>query len=90
MLGLDVKSVDVDFLVCGGYKWLLAGYGVAPFYVRKELMDLVTPDRSGGFQAAEALDDHQYRLHTDGRKFQYATMSFGAVYHLNAALEYHS
>ena len=88
MLGLDVKSVDVDFLVCGGYKWLLAGYGVAPFYVRKELMDLVTPDRSGGFQAAEALGDHQYRLHTDGRKYQYATMSFGAVYHLNAALEY--
>ena len=31
MLSLDVKSVDVDFLVCGGYKWLLAGYGVAPF-----------------------------------------------------------
>lgn len=88
MLSLDVKSVDVDFLVCGGYKWLLAGYGVAPFYVRKELMDLVASDRSGGFQAAEALGDHQYRLHTDGRKYQYATMSFGAVYHLNAALEY--
>ena len=88
MLDLDVKAVDVDFLTSGSYKWLLAGYGVAPFYVRKELMDLVSTDRSGGFQAAEALGDHQYRLHTDGRKYQYATMSFGAVYHLNAALEY--
>ena len=88
MLELDVKAVDVDFLTSGSYKWLLAGYGVAPFYVRKELLDLVSTDRSGGFQAAEALGDHQYRLHTDGRKYQYATMSFGAVYHLNAALEY--
>ncbi len=88
MLELDVKTADVDFLTSGSYKWLLAGYGVAPFYVRKELSDLVVSDRSGGFQAAEELGDHQYRLHTDGRKYQYATMSFGAVYHLNAALEY--
>lgn len=88
MLELDVKAAAVDFLTSGSYKWLLAGYGVAPFYVRKELLDLVTPDRSGGFQAVEFLGGHQYRLHTDGRKYQYATMSFGAVYHLNAALEY--
>ena len=88
MLDLDVKAVDVDFLTSGSYKWLLAGYGVAPFYVRKKHMDLVGTDRSGGFQAAETLGDHQYRLHTDARKYQYATMSFGAIYHLNAALEY--
>jgi selenocysteine lyase/cysteine desulfurase len=88
MLELDVKKADIDFMTSGSYKWLLAGYGVAPFYVRKELMPMVTPDRSGGFQAARSFGDHQYELHTDGRKFQYATMSFGAVYHLNAALEY--
>ncbi len=88
MLDLDVNSVDVDFLTSGTYKWLLAGYGVAPFYVRKDLMGLVTPDRSGWFQVAEAFGDHQYKLHSDGRKYQYATLSFGAVYHLNAALDY--
>ena len=88
MVDLDVKKVDVDFLTSGGYKWLLAGYGVAPFYVRKELMDLITPDRSGGFQSAKSYGDHQFELHQDARKFQYATMSFGAVYHLNAALDY--
>jgi selenocysteine lyase/cysteine desulfurase len=89
MLDLDVKKVDVDFLVCGSYKWLLAGYGVAPFYVRNDLMEMITPDRSGGFQTTtRAVGDHQYELYTDGRKFQYATMSFGGVYHLNAALEY--
>jgi cysteine desulfurase/selenocysteine lyase len=88
MLELDVSKVDVDFMTSGSYKWLLAGYGVAPFYVRKELMEMVTPDRSGGFQAAESFGDHEFKLHTDGRKFQYATQSFGAVYHLQAALNY--
>ncbi len=88
MLELDVARTDVDFLTSGGYKWLLAGYGVAPFYVRKDLMDMVTPDRSGGFQAAKSFGDHEYELHKDARKFQYATMSFAAVYHLNAALKY--
>lgn len=87
-LQLNVATTPVDFLACGGYKWLLAGYGVAPFYVRKGLMDRVKPDRSGWFQAAESLGDHRYALHSDGRKFQYATLSFGAVYHLNAALKY--
>jgi cysteine desulfurase/selenocysteine lyase len=34
-IAVDVKAADVDFLCAGGYKWLLAGWGVAPFYVRK-------------------------------------------------------
>ncbi|MBT7952792.1 MAG: aminotransferase class V-fold PLP-dependent enzyme [Gammaproteobacteria bacterium] len=89
MLEMDVNKIDVDFLTCGSYKWLLAGYGVAAFYVRKELMALVSPDRSGGFQTkSRTVGKHEYELHTDARKYQYATMSFGAVYHLNAALEY--
>ena len=89
MLELDVTNIDVDFLACGSYKWLLAGYGVAAFYVRKNLMAMVNSDRSGGFQTtSRVVGKHEYELHTDARKFQYATMSFGAVYHLNAALEY--
>jgi selenocysteine lyase/cysteine desulfurase len=36
-IAVDVKAADVDFLCAGGYKWLLAGWGVAPFYVRREL-----------------------------------------------------
>jgi selenocysteine lyase/cysteine desulfurase len=88
MLDIDVKDSDVDFLTSGTYKWLLAGYGVAPFYVRSELLDMVKPDRQGGFQAAESLKDHRFRLHTDARKYQYATMAFDAVYHLGASLEY--
>jgi len=88
MLDLDVVDVGIDFLTAGTYKWLLGGYGVAPFFVRSELLPLVKPDRFGSLHIEETLPDFRYRIYDDGRKYGYATMSFGAVYQLNAALEY--
>ena len=88
MLDLDVRDTGIDFFAAGTYKWLLGGYGVAPFYVREELLDMVTVDRFGSLQAAENLGGHRYRLHEDAKKYGYATMSFGAVFQLSAALDY--
>ena len=88
MLSLDVKSVGIDFLTSGTYKWLLGGYGVAPFYVREELLDLVGVDRFGSLNIAEDLGDHRYTLYEDARKYGYATLAFGPVFQLSAALDY--
>ena len=88
MLDLDVKEAGIDFFTTGTYKWLLAGHGVAPFYVREELLDLVAPDRYGHLHVAEDLGEYQYRLYDDARKYEYATLAFEAVYMLSAALDY--
>ncbi len=88
MLQIDVRQTGIDFLTAGTYKWLLGGYGVAPFYVREALLDRIDIDRSGSLNIARELPDHRYELHADGRKYGYATMSFGAVYQLSAALDY--
>ncbi len=88
MLDLDVKEAGIDFFTTGTYKWLLAGHGVAPFYVREELLDLVAPDRYGHLHVAEDLGDYRYRLYDDARKYEYATLAFEAVYMLSAALDY--
>jgi cysteine desulfurase/selenocysteine lyase len=88
MLDLDVRDVGIDFFTAGTYKWLLGGFGVAPFYVKEELLDVITVDRFGSLQSAESLGDHQYRLHADAKKYGYATMSFGAVFQLSAGLDY--
>ncbi len=88
MLDLDVKEVGIDFFTTGTYKWLLAGHGVAPFYVREELLDLVAPDRYGHLHVSETLGDYRYRLYDDARKFGYATLAFESVYQLSAALDY--
>ncbi len=88
MLDLDVKEVGIDFLTAGTYKWLLAGHGVAPLYVREELLDLVVPDRYGHLHISEYLGEHRYRLYDDARKYGYASMAFESVYQLRAALDY--
>ena len=88
MLDLDVKQAGIDFLATGTYKWLLAGHGVAPMYVREELLDLVAPDRYGHLHVAETLGDYRYRLYDDARKYGYASLAFESIYQLSAALDY--
>ncbi len=88
MLPLDVGETGVDFLTSGTYKWLLGGYGVAPFFVRSELLDTIEPDRAGSLNIARELPDFHFELHDDARKYLYATPAFGAVYQLGAALDY--
>ncbi len=44
--------------------------------------------RMGSLHIAEELDDFRFELYTDARKYGYATLGFGAVYQLRAALEY--
>ena len=88
MLDLDVKEAGIDFLTAGTYKWLLAGHGVAPLYVREELLDLVVPDRYGHLHISEYLGEYRYRLYDDARKYGYASMAFESVYQFSAALDY--
>ena len=88
MLSLDVRAVGIDFFTAGTYKWLLGGFGVAPFCVREELLDTISVDRLGALHLAESLPDYRYELYGDARKFGYATLAFGAVFQLRAGLDY--
>lgn len=85
---LDVRRTGVDFFTAGGYKWLLGGFGVAPFYVREALLDRVDMDRVGWRQLESEPSPGDYRFYRDARKFGYATPAFGAVYQLRAAVDY--
>lgn len=88
MLELDVREAKIDFFTTGTYKWLLGGFGVAPFFVRDELLDLVRVDRLGALHVAEESADGGYQLFDDARKYLYATLAFGPVFELRAALDY--
>ncbi len=85
---LDVRQSGVDFFTAGGYKWLLGGFGVALFYVRKELLDEIDMDRVGWRQLASETTPGEYGFHKDAQKYGYATPAFGAVYQMRAALDY--
>lgn len=85
---VDLRKEAVDFACGNGYKWLFADFGCAPFYVRREHLEWMTPDRYGHRQVAEALPGHRYRLKADAGKFEYANAAFGPATAMDAALKF--
>jgi selenocysteine lyase/cysteine desulfurase len=88
MLPFDVRAAGVDALCCGTYKWLLAGFGIAPFYISRELNDRLRLDRFGEFQVTKQLPDHHFELERTARRFDYCSRAFGVASQLNAGLTY--
>ena len=88
MFPTNVRAAGVDFMTSGTYKWLLGGFGVAPFFVRRELLDRIRVDRLGALHVEKELADHRYEIYRSARKFEYATLPFAEVYQLGAALAY--
>lgn len=88
MFPVDVRADDMDFLCSGTYKWLLAGFGVAPFYIKRSLLDRVPADRFGAFQIVSQTPDHHFQLTASAKRYDYATLPFAEIHQLGAALEY--
>jgi selenocysteine lyase/cysteine desulfurase len=88
MFPTDLRAAGVDCMTCGTYKWLLGGFGVAPFFVRRELLERIRVDRLGALHVEKELGDHRYEIYRTARKFEYATLPFAEVYQLGAALAY--
>ncbi len=88
MIDVDVRAAGVDALCCGSYKWLMAEFGVAPFFVSRDVIDRIQSDRIGEFSVARAEPDHRYQLLKTARKFEGTSRAFGAVAQLLASLSY--
>jgi selenocysteine lyase/cysteine desulfurase len=88
MFPIDVRQAGVDFLCCGTYKWLLGGFGVAPFFIRKELLDRIRIDRFGALHVAKELPGQRFELYQTAKRYDYATLPFGEVYQLGAGIAY--
>jgi len=88
MIDIDVRAAGVDALCCGSYKWLMAEFGVAPFFVRRDVLDRIQSDRVGEFSVSSAEPDYHYRLLKTAAKFEATSRAFGAVSQLQASLSY--
>jgi selenocysteine lyase/cysteine desulfurase len=88
MFPVDVRAAGVDCMTSGTYKWLLGGFGVAPFFIRRELVEKIRVDRFGDLHVEKELGDHRYEIYRTAKKFEYATLPFAEVYQLGAALTY--
>ena len=85
---VDVQASGVDAMCIGTYKWVLGSYGVAPFYVRREALARVRPDRYGWRHVEKTLGPTDFQIYHTAKKFDYATPAFGPIYQLGAGLDY--
>jgi selenocysteine lyase/cysteine desulfurase len=83
-----VHASGIDFMCSGTYKWLLGTYGVAPFYIRKELIETLPIDRFGWKHVEKELPDGQFEISHQAKRFEFATLPFGVIAQLGAALSY--
>ena len=88
MFPIDVRQAGVDFLCCGTYKWLLGGFGVAPFFIRRELLDRIRIDRFGALHVQKELPGQRFELYKSAKRYDYATLPFCEVYQLGAGITY--
>jgi len=93
---LDVREVDVDFVTCGSYKWMLGPIGTAFFYVKRELQDRFPPLAYGWKQISRyaysqdrtrAPDVERCSFFDDARRYEFASLNIQGVYGLRAALQ---
>jgi selenocysteine lyase/cysteine desulfurase len=86
---IDVKALDVDFYVTGTLKYLLGPPGLAFLYVRRELIESLTPTITSWFAQRDpfAFDTRHLALAPDARRFEDGAPPIPSVYAAQPALD---
>ena len=89
---VDVQATPVDFLACGGQKWLLSPWGTGFLYVRKELCTQLEPTFAGwaafmGSDDYTRLTAYDPRPWPDARRFELLTHAVQDFAALNESLD---
>lgn len=85
---LDVRRSGIDFLACGGHKWLMAGEGIGFLYCRAGLEERLRPASSGwfGFRNWEDFLGYDRTPATGARRFETGNVSAFGIWTLSSAL----
>ena len=88
-LPMDVKKYGVDFLSCGGHKWLCAPEGIGVFYCAKERLDLLRLTRVGWNTVTDAYNfgNIDFTPKPTAGRFEEGTANILGVYGLCESLK---
>ncbi len=86
---MDVKKYGVDFLSCGGHKWLCAPEGIGVFYCAKERLDLLQLTRVGWNTVIDAhnFSNIDFTPKPTAERFEEGTPNLIGVYGLCESLK---
>ncbi|MDR3700541.1 MAG: aminotransferase class V-fold PLP-dependent enzyme [Candidatus Sulfopaludibacter sp.] len=86
---VDVKALDVDFFVTGALKYLLGPPGIAFLYVRRELIESLTPTMTSWMSQRDVFAFRTTHLDPSphARRFECGTPAIPNIYLARAALQ---
>ena len=83
---LNVKKLDVDFMVFSGHK-LFGTFGIGFLYGKDKLLEDFEPQRYGG-NMVTYIKEHNVYYHDVPRKLESGTQNPAALYAFNSALQF--
>jgi len=88
---IDVRAMNIDFLSCGGHKWLTAPEGTGIFYCKRELIGHIKPSEIGYMCMKHPFEHDVSRfswdeLHHDARRFDSGVYNVAGICALGASL----
>ncbi len=84
---LDVKEIGCDMMSVTGRKYLRGPRGTGFFYVRKAVVDRLTPVFMDGF-STEWISENDFKIRGDARRFELFESSKAAKLGLGKAVDY--
>lgn len=84
---IDLQKTPVDFLLCGGQKYLRAGMGIGFMYVSKRVLSKLNDTRVG-VRSMQHFDESSYTLKLSAHRFQDGTQNLAGLVALIAALKH--
>ncbi len=87
-LQIDVKKASIDFISCGGHKWLMSPQGSAFIFLTEELQERIQQAYVGWTSVANPwnLLDYNLDLQPSARRYENGTMNFMGICGMHAAL----
>jgi len=86
---IDVEACGIDFLVFSGYKWTLAGYGVAGLYISQRFLDTWQFPVAGWWSARdpEVVINDRLDLKDTAAELEVGSPHFAGIFALGGALD---
>ena len=91
-LTLDVAKTPIDLLACGGQKWLLSPWGTGFTYVRRGVLESITPQPVSWMGVRDSDDfsrlaNYDLTWREDARRFEQVTLPYQDFAGMAASLE---
>ena len=89
LLPMDVKKLNIDFLSCGGHKWLCAPEGIGIFFCDRARLDTLNLTRVGWNTVADSLNFGKidFVVKPDAGRFEEGTVNLVGIYGLRESLK---